>query len=740
MKIKSQRQFDLERQTYLLRFPADLAADRVAALLRVLASGIRPGITRFMGVETIVFETRSNGAGITHRMIVPRPLAERITAQVRHHLPGVIIELDRTRTRPHWDDVIEVGMSNGSRQLSFNNATDLSTALLTAASQAMNQDEELVLQWVLSPSAFERFPSKEMPVASNGFGLVSSLLQETASREEVEDRRAKLSEANFLAIGRIASVAKSRTRARYLNQGVFDVLKTADSHSTRFKLSVPRDLIEGSRRINEAVTPWLFPAQVNVLELSALLGIPIGNPFIPGLPRPSARQLFATEEVARTGRLIGTSNYPGHKRPIALSYDQADKHAFIAGGTGSGKSTLMANWAAQDMANGYGVIVIDASNSDSEETLFNRTLSYVPHHRLSDVIVMDVNKSKDRPVGFNVFDQGHSHMVVDQISNLIQHLYSESKGVWTRELIHHGLYALIDHGNTTLMDLMTLIRPDTESEKVWAKSVIRSVKDVRIRRFWDDWLLLKEEERKTKSQPIYDRLWQFSNRPEIHNILGQEKSAFQTRDVLANNRILLVNLAGLPEETAGLLGTLIFQSLWTTAQGLSPEKTNFIYLDEVQQMTRTSINLADLMARGRKHKFALVSATQYLEGSKIDDETKAAIINNTGTKVIFSISEREAKLWRGEFGKQVTYEDFVNNNRYDAYAKIANSVNNGAPVSLTAIPPLAPFNLGELAKKLSDTKYGLPVEQLEQQILNRRTPEPVPENQRPNFGRRKLND
>ncbi|MBV1778661.1 hypothetical protein KRR55_05985 [Paeniglutamicibacter sp. ABSL32-1] len=737
MKIKSQRQFDIERKTYSLTFPSDLSEDRIVALLRVMGSSIHPGITRIFGVASIVFETHASGTGITHRVIVPWQLGDRMAAQIRHHIPGVIVEEDKTRARPQWNDVIEVGMTDGARQLSYGNSTDISTGILTAASQALNHDEALVLQWVVTPDTFDRLPSKEHEVQSTKFGLFAALINRTASREEVEDRRTKLNETNFLAMGRIGSVAGTEARAKYLTQGVFDVLRSADSHGTRFKGS-HRDPEEASKRLNEATTPWLFPGQLNVPELAALIGIPIGNPFIPGLPRASSRQLYATEEVPREGRIIGVSNYPGHKRPVALSYEYAPFHSYVSGGTGSGKSTLMANWAAQDMANGYGVIVIDASNSESPETLFNRTLSYIPHERLGDVIIMDVKNGSNRPVGFNILDQGHSHMVVDQISNLIQQLYSDSKGVWTRELIHHGMYALIDHGGTTFMDLLTLIRPDTDQERIWVKEVVRSVKDARMRRFWDDWLLLKEEERRTKSQPLYDRLWQFSNRPEIHNILGQTESAFQMRTVLERNQILLINLAGLPEETAGLLGTLLFQSLWTTAQSMTPDRANFVYLDEVQQMTRSSENLGDIMARGRKHKFGLTVATQYLDGSEVSEKNKAAIINNTGTKVIFAISAKESKIWGGEFGKQITADDFVNNKRFDAYAKIANKTDTGAPVSVSAAPPMKTFDLGATARNLSDLKYGVPIERLEAEIATRRSPEPVPENERPNLGRKKI--
>lgn len=1065
MKLKKQSEFDLERRSFIITFPNDLSEDRVLAMLRVLSSTIHSGIERIIGVRTIVFETWATSTGIKHRVLLPWQIAEQVTGHMRNQIPGLIIEEDKARPRPLWKHAVEIGMARSSHQLKVGDATDMSTGILTAAAQALTDGETAMLQWIITPT----------PGGSGEFNIVGALLGREEKPADIVDRRKKLEEPNFLVSGRVAATAPTASRAQFLVRGVVDVLKSSNGGTAYLKVLGGASSTVG-QRINQATTPWLFPCQFNVPELAALAGFPIGAPFIPGLPRAPGRHLYATEEVSRAGRLLGTSNYPGHNRPIAQDYKSAASHSFVSGTTGclhpdtpiydpisdttmtvkeryeggrpffvfsmrgqqlvvaraeppvqfrkvgmyrlynddysvvvtgqhrvwngssyvevgdlysqqqgaavrlptisesvlstlqqdvqrsmrtsvgsragchpsarlydqrphqegdtaqvssrqrddagelcfdgldmdgsaqnrvhthlchesaplakssssdqvnpalgferrallsteqsdgsqpqasrsldaycdpldrveqprpssshstsmvavdesvehrfsgsaceskqasdrsncgfasrrnldeltleslelagqiespislpldnvftyntfkvereqdetyydfhvpiyenylacglihhnSGKSTLMANWVAQDMANGYGVIVIDASNSDSPETLFRRSLGYIPDDRIGDVIVIDVNKSLDRPVGFNVLDQGHAHMVVDQISGLIQQLYPDSKGVWTRELIHHGLYALIDHGNSTIMDLMALIRPSSDTEKVWARDVARTVRDPRIRQFWEDWLALKEEEKRTKSQPLYDRLWQFNNRPEIHNILGQTESAFQMQDILEKNKILLINLAGLPDETAALLGTLLFESLWTSAQSLTPDKANFVYLDEVQQMTKASVGLDDIMARGRKHKFGLTLSTQYLDGSKVSAETKAAIINNAGTKVIFSISANEAKIWGNEFGRHITADDFTNIRKFDAYAKIANDDGAGQPVSLTASPPFTPNGDVPRAIELSALKYGKPIEQVELDIASRRSPTAAADSERPTLGSWKL--
>lgn len=513
MKIKTQSDFDKNRVAFLVTFPNDLAADRVEAVFRMVSSSIHSGNEHFFGMKSVAIECWASEAGIQHRIIVPRENAEHITSQMRHLVPGLFIEADTTRPRLSWDYTVEFSMSRKSQQLKVGDAADMSTGILTAISQALTDGESAVLQWVISPTT------------GDDFDLVESLFNRAPSKDILDDRKRKAEHPQFLAVARIGTKAKTVGRAQHVAHGIKDVLTIANGGMAKLRASYVQSSAAVAR-INHAQTPLLFPAVLNTRELSALVGFTIGSPFVPGLPRTAARRMYATEEVARSGRILGKSNYPGHTRPVALDYPNATLHSYIGGASGSGKSTLMANWISQDIANGFGVIVIDASNSDSDETLFSRALEYIPNTRLEDAIILDVNQSRDYPVGFNVLDQGHGYMVVDQFASLIQQLYPDSRGVWTRELIHHGLYALIDSGSGTLMDLLTLIRPNSDAERLWARKVTKSAADPRIRQFWEEWFLIKDEKRLTMSQALYDRLWQFNNRPELRNILGEPVRVF----------------------------------------------------------------------------------------------------------------------------------------------------------------------------------------------------------------------
>ena len=166
------------------------------------------------------------------------------------------------------------------------------------------------------------------------------------------------------------------------------------------------------------------------------------------------------------------------------------------------------------------------------------------------------------PVGFNVLDQGDPRVVIDEIAELFEYLDKGSLGIWTREVLYHGLRTITAVPGLTIVDLATLLVPRTTDELTWADNVGRSVKDPEIRQFWQRYDTLPRAEKDRFVKPVMDRLWQLSARPEIRNIVGQSKSSFQMRDVIKENKILLVNLQNLPKASSASMGTLLLTWSW----------------------------------------------------------------------------------------------------------------------------------------------------------------------------------
>lgn len=732
MRFKSQIIRDQHRESYLVTFPTDLDSDRVLAWLRSVTGTLPKRKTSRMTVETMVFETWATPAGITHRLMIPSSAAEYIAAQLRTHGRGITVTKDEDRPAIEWNAGVEIGMSNPARSLRIVKHSDIAASLLGSI-QALQADEAVMIQWVTTPAPFERPPSKEFNSQSTEFHYRSVLTGPSeAGNDELQDRRQKLSEQNMLAIGRVVAKASTSNRAAELVLRVESALSATNSAGNYFKSRGGKASIGTDANEAASLLSFRFPAQLTLTELAAVIAWPIGQPFVAGLPQGTTRHVYATDDIPSEGRVLGDSNYPGHERAVALSYDYAIQHMYIGGKTGTGKTLMMANAFAQDVAAGYGAIVIDASNSQSNETMFNRALNYIPADRVDDVIVMDIQNDRMTPVGFNILEQGNPRVVASQVMELVAHLYSDTNGVWTKQLLYYGLYTLAEREGMTLVDLIPLINPKTHEEVTWSDELIRSVKDRDLRDFWQRWANFSATERDRYTQPLLNRIWQLVSRPEARDIIGQSKSSFKVDDVLANNKILLVNLAGLPSDTASILGTLLVNAIWTSAQTMNPEKPNFLYLDEFQVMTKLPLGLDDMLNRARKHGLGVVMGTQYLED--VPSELKNAVINNARSRVIFQTSAQEARIWKNEFGKSLDDNDFMRIRQYEAVAQILTSTGITAPVTLKARPPRPSTGMAGKVREASRKANGRPLSEIETERDTRRVAENKPSSKRPPIG------
>ena len=137
-----------------------------------------------------------------------------------------------------------------------------------------------------------------------------------------------------------------------------------------------------------------YPCRLNSRELVGLLAFPIGDGSLAGLTLGGARTSAPSAATPRKGRIVAFSNYPGvEDRPLAVSPRAAQMHTHILGPSGVGKSVLMLNLFAQDVAAGYGAILLDP-----KDDLAEAALDHTPNDR--DVIF--VNPSDDHPVGLNL--------------------------------------------------------------------------------------------------------------------------------------------------------------------------------------------------------------------------------------------------------------------------------------------------------------------------------------------------
>ncbi len=93
---------------------------------------------------------------------------------------------------------------------------------------------------------------------------------------------------------------------------------------------------------------------------------------------------------------FGQTNFRGPSRRFGIRRADRRYHMYIIGKTGMGKSTLLEHLIHADLHAGDGLALLDPHGDVAQ-----RVLSYVPHHRQSDVIYFDP-VDKQHAIPFNI--------------------------------------------------------------------------------------------------------------------------------------------------------------------------------------------------------------------------------------------------------------------------------------------------------------------------------------------------
>jgi hypothetical protein len=330
---------------------------------------------------------------------------------------------------------------------------------------------------------------------------------------------------------------------------------------------------------------------------------------------------------------------------VVLSRDERERHVYIVGKSGTGKSTFLFNVAMSDIQAGHGVAVIDPHGD-----LALDILDAIPHSRINDVCYLDAGET-DYPVGFNPATRIASERRALAASGIVaafKHLWSDSWGPRLEHFLFHGIAALISREHATLIDLPRVYTDDRFRDRIVAK-----VTDPESLRFWhEEFPSYTKNQRAEAAAPILNKAGQFTASPHLRLILGQVAPRLDLSFTMNNRRILIANLAKgtTGEQAANLLGSLLVSHMQLVAMergALPPERRIpfFVHVDEFQ--TFSSDAFASLLSEARKFAMHFCLANQYTD--QLSPAVRSAVIGNAGTLVVFRVGSRDDELLAPEF-------------------------------------------------------------------------------------------
>jgi hypothetical protein len=198
-------------------------------------------------------------------------------------------------------------------------------------------------------------------------------------------------------------------------------------------------------------------------------------------------------------------------------------------------------------------------------------------------------------------------------------------------------------------------------------------------------------------------------------IIGQQKSAFNFRDLMDSQKILMVDLpkGSIGETNAYLLGMIIVGKILMAALSRTDipaeqRKDFYLYIDEFQNFTTNSV--CQILSEARKYALCLNIAHQYIGqlSKNQDTEIKDAVFGNVGTMVSFRVGSEDSEFLVKEFGPVFNEYDLVNVGR-GGFVKLLIDGQSTRPFSLqTTWPLMGEFREGmsKNVRQLSRYKYG----------------------------------
>lgn len=401
------------------------------------------------------------------------------------------------------------------------------------------------------------------------------------------------------------------------------------------------------------------------------------------------RSFIADRILKSKGLALGYQLMNQTQLPVILADKYRDKHIYIVGKSGYGKTNFLRHLIFQDLATGAGLGVL----APEYEMLNDEILPFIPEERVRDVIYFNPADT-EYPVVLNPLhlDEGEDiDLHVDETFTILQRVVGDGGGPRMDEILRHSLYALIEKPDTTLLDFEPLLDRQDSSLR---NEIIQATEDEQTRRFFQH---TYPQFPKDSHIPIINRIGRIIRArytrnclcPPTNTSLSKQEAAsrlLNIRQAMDQGKILLFNLSDgvLGEVASQLIGELIvskFQTATMSRANVSKQhrKPFYLYLDEFQNFCGVaSKSYEKILSRARKYKLGMILAHQ--QTGQLSSELLREIFGNVSTLVSFQVSQPDAVRLSKEFLSQhdadikpVPPEEFLQLNVGQAYCRIARS-------------------------------------------------------------------
>lgn len=385
--------------------------------------------------------------------------------------------------------------------------------------------------------------------------------------------------------------------------------------------------------------------------------------------------------------LYGENIHHGQQTPIGLTASERERHMYIIGGTGNGKTTMLLYSIVQDIRAGKGVAVLDP-HGDLATTI----LRYIPKERTKDVVYINPDDLA-RPIGINLLELSpdlsgdellrEKDLITESTISVLRKIFSDDDtgGHRIEYVLRNTIQTALTLEGSTLFTIFNLLN-DTK----FRKEVVRNLEDEDLKNFWKNELGKAGDFQRVKmAAGITAKIGRFLFSASAKRILEQEKSTVDFDDILESKKIVICNFSKglLGEDTSALFGTTILAKFQVAALRRARNKQEdrqpyYLYVDEFQNFA--TMSFVQMLSEARKYKLFLTMAEQSTQQQQ-EQRMVDIILANVGTVVAFrSGSPADERLILPLFSPYIEAGEIANLPAYNFYTRIA-SVEAQEPMS-----------------------------------------------------------
>ncbi|MBP9814122.1 ATP-binding protein [Candidatus Woesebacteria bacterium] len=646
-------------------------------------------------------EIVSVNSAIHFFLAVPSNLSEYIESQLTAQYPKLLLApitdyAPHFLSLPHAVGQMVQGNSFYLPIKTYKDVKDLDilTSLVGHLAKLSSQ-EAISMQLRLTPAG-SGWQHSISQLITRGVPDPNSTVGRTKTHPQAKIMETKMNQVGFRAAIRIVSVGQSEERAKSLLQsfaGTFGVYTAGDGNSLvlsepafwqkkkfeqtiidRGDYATPKFQVLGSA---ELASLWHPPG----MGLSMIKNINWGS-AVSGEAPVNLPISTDNEEEKKEINFFARAEFKNRPTTFGIKKQDRRKHMYIIGKTGTGKSTLIANMAINDMKNGEGMAVVDP-HGDLTDIL----LDYVPANRINDVALLDP-ADLDYPFYLNpleVKNPAYRELVASGIVSIFYKLYHMSWGPRLEYILRNTILTLTHLPQATFLDIPELLT----NEQFRAKT-IEHLPDRVLKNFWvNEFNKLSPQMRSESISPILNKVGQFLSSQTIRNIVGHPVSTIDLEQMMNEGKIILVNLSQgkLGEDSSALLGAMIITKMQLAAMNRvylaeADRRDFYLYVDEFQNFATQSF--IKILSEARKYRLDLTLANQYV--GQIDEDVQKAIFGNAGSLISFSIGASDSRVLVREFGDKYEEGELVGLGNYQTVMKLSIDNQTTSSFSATTLP------------------------------------------------------